>query len=551
VQFDAWLTKRNKALEILANLKQSERDLQVAEEDSRDARQRLTNALDTAGVKHDADAIIDALHAIAQDVLGRETGRMALKAAVEDRRRDVTARERNLATASERDRAWHAAWVEGCSNCWLGQASPPPTPATVREILPAVTTLGHALQTRASLVDRINGMLDDQRTFASEVAAIASELDFAPDDDSPLDLAQNITDCVQEARAGFTLRGKRMQALEEARERQCKLAETRAIHDKRKAEMTAFFGVASLTDVAICMSDIEKKAGLQSQADTAMRDILDALRQSSLEDAESILDNADRAALDAELVERKGRFADQDQRTRDLFSAHSKAVDQVEAVGGDAAVAMIEEQRRTILLEIEEGAIRYLRLRVGIVAAEHALRSYRKHHRSSMMAHASEAFRTISRDAYSGLASQPNKENEILIAVAADGSSKIASELSKGTRFQLYLALRVAGYHEFARLRPPVPFIADDIMETFDDFRSEEALRVLAKMGEVGQVIYLTHHRHLCDIAHRICPGVQVHELAPIPIMDTTPGIATASVLLSGLQNPLIPAHQGHDTKVP
>src|ERR1700731_4397549 len=40
--------------------------------------------------------------------------------------------------------------------------------------------------------------------------------------------------------------------------------------------------------------------------------------------------------------------------------------------------------------------------------------------------------------------------------IGADGSSKRASdskgnsEMSKGTRFQLYLALRVAGYHEFA-----------------------------------------------------------------------------------------------------
>ena len=281
--------------------------------------------------------------------------------------------------------------------------------------------------------------------------------------------------------------------------------------------MTAFFAVGSLAEAAGKLSDIEKKAALQSQADDAARDIRDALRLQSIVDAESALDNADRTALDAELAELKTRFDDQDQRTRDLFSAHSKAVDLVESVGGDAAVARIEEQRRTILLEIEEGALRYLRLRAGIVAAEHALRSYRAQHRSSMMAHASDAFRTISRDAYSGLASQPNRDTEILIAVAADGSSKVASELSKGTRFQLYLALRVAGYREFARLRPPVPFIADDIMETFDDFRAEEALRLLADMGEVGQVIYLTHHRHLCAIAQRICPGVQVHDLSRIP----------------------------------
>ena len=77
--------------------------------------------------------------------------------------------------------------------------------------------------------------------------------------------------------------------------------------------------------------------------------------------------------------------------------------------------------------------------------------------------------------------------------------------MSKGTRFQLYLALRVAGYHEFARSRTPVPFIADDIMETFDDYRAEEAFRLLGEMATVGQVIYLTHHQHLCDIAQRIC----------------------------------------------
>ena len=91
------------------------------------------------------------------------------------------------------------------------------------------------------------------------------------------------------------------------------------------------------------------------------------------------------------------------------------------------------------------------------------------------------------RGAYRGLATQPDKESEILVAISAEGGSKIASELSKGTWFQLYLALRVAGYHEFASSRRPVPFIADDVMETF----------------------YFTHHQHICEIARRICPSAK------------------------------------------
>jgi uncharacterized protein YhaN len=229
-----------------------------------------------------------------------------------------------------------------------------------------------------------------------------------------------------------------------------------------------------------------------------------------MDEAERALDAADRNAFENELAELKARFDDQDQRSRDLFSAHSKAVDRIDAVGGDDAVARIEEQRRTTLLDIEERALRHLRLRVGVAATEQALRVYRDRHRSSMMARASEAFRTISRGAYTGLATQPEEENEILIAVGANGGSKVSSKLSKGTRFQLYLALRVAGYHEFARSRRSLPFIADDIMETFDDFRAEEAFRLFAEMAQVGQVIYLTHHRHLCEIARRICPSTTV-----------------------------------------
>ena len=86
--------------------------------------------------------------------------------------------------------------------------------------------------------------------------------------------------------------------------------------------------------------------------------------------------------------------------------------------------------------------------------------------------------------------------------------------MSKGARrFQLYLALRVADYFEFVDQHGPVPLVADDILETFDDFRAEEAFRLFTEMAGVGQVIYLSHHRHLCEIAREVCPNVTIHEL--------------------------------------
>lgn len=158
-------------------------------------------------------------------------------------------------------------------------------------------------------------------------------------------------------------------------------------------------------------------------------------------------------------------------------------------------------------------ALRYLGLRSGSLIADHGIRAYRDKHRSAMMNRASEAFRLITRDEYTGLASRPDKDREALIGLPRNGGSKLAVEMSKGTQFQLYLALRLAGYEEFATARPSVPFIADDIMETFDEPRSEEVFRLFGQMAQVGQVVYLTHHRHLWEIAAEVVPQTKIHEI--------------------------------------
>jgi uncharacterized protein YhaN len=224
---------------------------------------------------------------------------------------------------------------------------------------------------------------------------------------------------------------------------------------------------------------------------------------------------ADAPALERELAELDAQLANLTQVDRIAFHERESARKAIAAVGGDAKAARIEAERATVLTEIRSESERYLRLRLGALAVREAIRRYRDQHRSSMLDAASEAFRTVSRGAYRGLAAQSAGGVEKLIAIAADGASKEASEiaLSKGTRFQLYLALRVAGHREFARERTPLPFVLDDVMETFDDFRTEEAFRHAGKQAELGQVVCLTHHRHVAAIAREICPGVHIHDL--------------------------------------
>ena len=61
----------------------------------------------------------------------------------------------------------------------------------------------------------------------------------------------------------------------------------------------------------------------------------------------------------------------------------------------------------------------------------------------------------------------------------------------------------------------PMPFVVDDILIHFDDTRSKATLQVLSELAEQTQVIFLTHHRHLLDLANENLPANQlfVHHL--------------------------------------
>ena len=96
------------------------------------------------------------------------------------------------------------------------------------------------------------------------------------------------------------------------------------------------------------------------------------------------------------------------------------------------------------------------------------------------------------------------RANERLFVLNDEDNARSVNELSTGTRYQLYLALRAAAHADYATQRQPLPFVADDVIESFDDERSAAALTVLNKMAEKGQVLYLTHHRPLLDIAREV-----------------------------------------------
>jgi uncharacterized protein YhaN len=512
-QLLTWMSLRDKALETLALLDQTARDIHEAETDSSQINDKLRDAMSRAEVPFEPSAGPADLAIEAQTAVDRSVQIQTLRQVVSACERDVRRRELAVQKAAIADENWRTSWSEACAGCWLGEEATTLPFEIVREMLSAAARLDPLIKSRAILADRIRGMEEDQATFGHEVKGMVDALDIDPGERSWPILAQEVLDRIQEARAASISLDRLQTAFSAAQERQRQVDGEALIHERRVGEMTELMQASSVLDLVKKLGDAEKKADIQSQIARCERDVITGLDVKSLDDARVLLAPHDASELEIERARLSTSLENLDITTRELFAATKQAEDRIAAVGGDDAAAVLDERRRTKLLAIEDEARRHLRLRAGIAAAERALRVYRDQHRSTMMTWASEAFRTISRGAYRGLSSEPGRNGDVLVALGAENGSKLATELSKGARFQLYLALRAAGYREFEKQRTSVPFIADDIMETFDDFRAEETLRVFEGMARIGQVIYLTHHDHLVAIANRTVPGVRIHRL--------------------------------------
>ena len=508
-----WLIRRDLALQADDVLRAHMGDLEAAEQDRRQAIARLFRALSPLDPEAAADEELEALVTRAQHLISRETRLDAYRLAVAEQERMLRRRELDLRNAEDEAQAWMLAWKQACAGCWLGEGPQAPTAAEVREALPLLAELATAIHDREGLADRITKMERDQADYDAALRATASQAGLDPETIPPASMARQLADRLAAAERARSRHEDLSRQIEASLARQRQHIEASAAHTARKSQMLDALGAENLTDAALSIEQALERKQLGQRIEQTAADIREALDTASLEEARSQLEAANAVELTEEKQDLEARLETLDAEIQHLFAARTRASDALNAVGGDDAVARIEQQRGTVLLAIADGAERYLRLSAGIIAMEQALVLYRDRHSSSMMERASEAIRIISRGRYTGLAAQPDKGRETLIALQSDGASKQAAEMSKGARFQLYLALRVAGFHEFAANRQTVPFIADDIMETFDDFRAEETFRLFAGMAGVGQVIYLTHHRHLCDIARSVCPDVSIHEL--------------------------------------
>ena len=383
--------------------------------------------------------------------------------------------------------------------------------------LQALRDLRELEMTRISAERSLSSMQSDQRLFAEKVNLLAASVD-ANLSDSPMQIFDFLQQLNQAA----------VQARDNTQKLQHDIAEVSRLHgetgkllqdiDSQIKQHIKFFPSRIRIETLADLRDNVARANavIKARADRSdlKKTLLATLDLASLEDARSLLADTKPAELELRLGEVKTLLETIDDQYKLAIKERMTRELEMQSITADAEVAQLVEHRTTTEIQMGDVALQYLKLRIGHSLAEEAIRRYRDNHRSGMIEATEQAFAKLTNDAYRKLATQVDGSSEYLMAVDSSGKAKHVRDMSKGTRFQLYLALRAAAYEQLNNLDIRLPFLCDDIFETFDEDRTRSACHLMSHIGKAGQAIYLTHHRHVVDIAQSICGhNVRVHQI--------------------------------------
>lgn len=363
---------------------------------------------------------------------------------------------------------------------------------------------------------QVSAMQDDQRRFTEAIGSLGAHVGIGESD--PLETFRRLRELADQAQADKSRHEELGNKLQEGATRRAELEAKLEDIDRKVAELGAVFPETVDTGTIDALRNAVGKGvdvlAKRERFAELERQILDDLSLRKVEEARHLLVGESATTLEAKakLLETDLELAEDRVSSSTVARANSER--DLGSVSGGAEIAELVERRATLQMQIDEAVLDYLEWDFGLRLAEDAIRRYRDRHRSDMMAATERAFAELTNGAYPKLLTQPDGATEILLAVDASGTPKQIGDMSKGTRFQLYLALRAAAYEQMVAQGVQLPFFCDDVFETFDEDRTRAACRLMERIGRSGQAIYLTHHRHVVEIAKEVCDAQPViHEV--------------------------------------
>jgi uncharacterized protein YhaN len=240
------------------------------------------------------------------------------------------------------------------------------------------------------------------------------------------------------------------------------------------------------------------RAGAGEEGLDGLRRRLEALDRDKIE---RLLDTA-RTAVAAVQAQRDG-----------INEQLGGVAERIQHLEGDAELGELlleREQARSNLVAAVNSWAEYT---VAGALFDCAKKVYEEQRQPQVLQLASRYFSAMTRSAYQRVMA-PLGEIDLQVEEAGAARRKGPEALSRGTKEQLYLSMRLALAAVYAEQLVALPLVADDILVNFDDRRAAATAALLGEYAADGiQILAFTCHQRLADLFAAEAPGCRIIEL--------------------------------------
>lgn len=396
-------------------------------------------------------------------------------------------------------RRWSDDWARAISKLGFSDDS---RPEDVNDFVLAFDDVFAELDKAKERQQRIDAMQHNRKAYTKQVAEAVEKLSSDIKDLEPEAAAIELN-----ARLSIDKEQRQTYRLLEEEKRK-----KRSDHSKEKEKLAALEETLRLlcmdahTDSPDHLPDIEMRAAvkikLTDKLDTINERLSELASGQNLQEFVAQVRAYDPDELVAELekleTEKQESLSKQKRMVQDIALADKE----LQSIGGESLAAAIAEEAEGLVGKIQGDVEYYVKLRLASAILTKAMERYRQSNQSPVLSMASDYFKTMTQGSFAGLrADFDDKGDPIIKAKRPDGKMLPLSEMSDGSRDQLFLALRLGGLARYVKANGPMPFIVDDVLVHFDDDRSAAALAALGELAKETQVVFFTHHKHLISLA--------------------------------------------------
>ena len=408
-------------------------------------------------------------------------------------RQEAGAAEARLAQADEEHRAGRRHWRQAATSIGLPEDI---TPKQVRRLAQRCDRIAEMQRRLAQRREELSRRRKELDALGSRIVQLAADGGVPLGGTNPIEHLRQLGEAIGRQETAVARRETIRRQVRRNRAVQAKRAEAVGRLKHRRRELLIEAGAEDEREFRDRAVRFARAEVLRRDREALTREIQAALATHCSEDALRRQLEATAVPLETRRDDLRQRLAALRQQLHGLLEKRGQLAEQLNALAADRRLGAKHLQLATVEKRLDDAVRRWQVLAVTCRVLELIRTTYEKQRQPETLQEASGYLDRLTQGRYCRVWT-PLGEN-VLRVDDAEGHSLPVEALSRGTREQLFLSLRLALTSCYARRGATLPLVLDDVLVNFDADRAKAAATVLRDFAAAGhQLLVFTCHEHI------------------------------------------------------